>query len=293
MNNYDVIIIGAGPAGLSAAIYLKRAGINPLIIEKESPGGTLNKVKSIQNYPGYTEQSGLKLAFRMYSQVEALNIKIVVAEVININKDNLFSVETSKENYAAPYLILSTGKVSKKLECNNAKKFEQNGISYCVTCDGNLYKNKDVAVIGNGLSAYDAILYLSGIANKIYLINKEQTFKYDIKNYKNVEVKNDSKIEDLIGEEKLEKIKTNKDLIKVDGVFVCLGEKKNAFYYENLNLKADKKGIIVDHNMQTNMNNVYACGDMISKSLYQVITATSEGAVAATDIIKKIKKPVK
>ena len=123
MNNYDVIIIGAGPAGLSAAIYLKRAGVNPLIIEKESPGGTLNKVKNIQNYPGYTEQSGLKLAFRMYSQVEELNIKIVVAEVTNINKDNLFSVVTSKENYTAPYLILSTGKVSKNLECNNAKMF--------------------------------------------------------------------------------------------------------------------------------------------------------------------------
>lgn len=294
----NVIIIGAGPAGMSAAIYLKRAGINPVIIEKDAPGGTLNKTYRIENYPGYTDNDGTTLAFRMYSQIEELGIELKMEEVINIEKENeYFKIITSNDEYLANYIIIATGKVPRKLDAINADKYEGKGISYCTVCDGALYKNKDVAVIGGGNSAMEAASYMSDIANKIYVINRSSLLRADKKEQEfvlskeNVEVIYDSKVIEVLGNnEKLTGIKldNNKNL-SLDAVFVCIGQDSNSAYYQNLNLETNNLGIIVDSNMKTCLSGVYACGDSVSKSLYQVVTATSEGAIAAFNIINEIK----
>lgn len=297
----DVIIIGAGPAGMSAAIYLKRAGINSVIIEKHAPGGTLNKTHKIENYPGYTDKDGTTLAFRMYSQIEELGIELKIEEVINIEKEKeYFRVITNKDEYLANYVVIATGKVPRKLDVINADKYEGKGISYCAVCDGTLYKNKDVAVIGGGNSAMQAAGYMSGIANKIYIINRSSSLRADKKEQEsvlskqNVEVIYDSKVTHILGnDEKLTGIKLdNNKTLNLVAIFVCIGQDSNSMYYQNLNLQTDDKGVIVDSNMNTSLDGIYACGDSISKNLYQVVTATSEGAIAAFDIIKKLKKQI-
>ncbi len=297
-NKYDVVIIGSGPGGMCAAIYLKRAGISPLILEKDAPGGTLNITHKIENYPGYIDKDGTTLAFRMYSQIEDLKIDFKKEEVIKIEKqDDLYLVITNKRTYIANFILIASGRIPRKLDAINASKYEGKGISYCTVCDGSLYRKKDVAIIGGGNSAMESALYMSDIANKVYVINRSSVLRADKKEQddvlkkKNVQIIYDAKVKKVIGKSNvLQKIILDDDSeLKVDAVFVCIGQEANNAYYEELMIKTDNMGIIVDNNMQTNVNNIYACGDAISKSLYQVVTATSEGAIAATNIIKKIK----
>lgn len=296
---YDVVIIGAGPAGMSAAIYLKRAGVTPLILEGEVPGGTLNKTHRIDNYPGYTDKEGTTLAFRMYSQIEELNIELKVEKVIDIKRENdLFSIITNSDVYHARYIIIATGKIPRKLNVPDADKYENKGISYCAICDGALYKNKDVAIIGGGNSAMEAASYMSNIANKVYVINRSSSLRADkseqddILSRNNVEIIYDSNVNEIIDENNFIKAIKLEDGKKIDvnAIFVCIGQESNMAYYQKLNLKTDESGIKVDSDMKTSDDNVYACGDAISKNLYQVVTATSEGAIAATSIIKWLKK---
>ncbi len=294
--NYDVVIIGAGPAGMTAAIYFKRSGLNPLILEKDAPGGTLNKTHKIENYPGYVDKDGTTLAFRMYSQIEELGIDLKVEAVKNIEKENdIYKIITDNNEYQTKYILIATGKIPRKLDAKDAEKFVGKGISYCATCDGALYKNKAVAVIGGGNSAMEAATYMSNIANHVYIINRSKILRADEKEKsilenKNVEVIYDAKVTEIIGDEKVEKIKLdNNQELDVSVVFVCIGQESNAGYYQNLKLETDAQGIIVDSNMKTSDDNIYACGDAISKSLYQVVTATSEGAIAASNIIKNMR----
>ncbi len=298
-SEHEVIIIGAGPAGMCAAIYLKRAGINPLIIEKNAPGGTLNITHKIENYPGYVDKDGTVLAFRMYSQVEELGIDLKKEEVLKIEKkDDLYLVTTNYNSYASKYVLIASGKIPRKLDAKNAKKYEGKGISYCAVCDGALYKNKVVAIIGGGNSAMESALYMSNIASKVYVINRSSVLRADkkeqddVKKKDNVEIVYDCKVLEVMADSnKLSKIKLdNENILEVDAVFVCIGQESNTAYYQGLNLKTDNMGILVDVDMKTNINNIYACGDAISKKLYQVVTATGEGAIAATNIIKSIRK---
>ena len=295
--NYDVIIIGAGPGGISAAIYFKRAGINPLIIEADAPGGTLNKTHKIENYPGYVDKDGTTLAFRMYSQIEELGVELKSEKVINIEKmTSRYEVKTNSNSYFSNYVLIATGKIPRKLKAINAEKFEGKGISYCTICDGALYKNKDIAIIGGGNSAMEAVSYMKDIANNIYVINRSLNLRADeeekkVINNSNVKVIYGANVVEIIGKDEVEKIKLdNGDSLDVNAVFICIGQDSNLAYYQNLNLKSYALGIIVDKDMKTSDDNVYACGDAISKDLYQVVTATSEGAIAATNIIKKIRK---
>lgn len=296
--NNDVIIIGAGPAGMTAAIYLKRAGINPLIIEKEAPGGTLNKTTKIENYPGYIDKEGTTLAFRMYSQIEELKISLKMESVLNIEKqEDLYKVITNKSEYYSKYILIASGKTPRKLDAKDADKFDGKGISYCAICDGALYKAKDVAVIGGGNSAMEATNYMAGIANKVYVINRSSSLRADKKeqedalNNSNVEVIMNSKVVEVVSKEnELSGLKLdNEKEINVNAIFVCIGQDTNVAYYQNLGLKTDNRGIVVDNDMKTSENHVFATGDAISKDLYQVVTATSEGAIAATNIIKEIR----
>lgn len=289
-NNFDVIIIGAGPAGMSAAIYLKRANVDVLVLEKEAPGGMLNKISKIENYPGYTESDGTTLAFRMYSQLESLGVKLATEEVNCINnKDEYYEVITKNNTYNAKYIILSTGKTPRKLNAKGASDYEDKGISYCVTCDGILYKNKDVVIVGSGTSAINAVNYLKDIVNKIYLISDKETFA--VENMpSNLVIKTNSRIKEVQGANNLEKIiLDNGEEILVNGLFVCRGNDSSGAYYQNLKLDTNKAGIIINDKMETSLKNVYACGDSVSKTLYQVVNACGEAAVCANEIIMKIK----
>ena len=297
-NNFDVAIIGAGPAGMSCAIYLLRAGISCVLFEGEAPGGTLNKISKIENYPGYTDLSGSTLAFKMYSQVEALSVLIKNEKVINIkNTDSKLNIITSGGSYDASYVVIATGRVPRRLEIKGSDKYEGRGISYCTLCDGTLYKNKNVAIIGGGNSAMASAKYLSDIASKVYIINRSDTLRATkteqdiVKSKENIYILYNKKIESFIDDNGILKgIKLNDETkLEVDGIFVCIGQELNNFFYEELNIKSDKLGILTDNKMKTSSPNAYAVGDSVSKDVYQVVTAVSDGAIAASDIIKEIK----
>lgn len=295
---YDVIIIGAGPAGISASIYLKRANVNCLLLESEAPGGLLNKIHKIENYPGFTDDTGSILAFRMYSQVESLGIDLKIEKVINIKSTNgSYEVFTKNNTFVSKYIIIATGRTPKKLEVKNSEKYEGKGISYCAVCDGALYRNKDIAIVGGGNTAIDTANYMSNIANKIYIINRSSNLRADqkgqeeIKKLENVNVLYNTKLKDIIGDDTGVQGVVLEDGTKINlsGIFVCIGQTNNSAFYQNLNLKTDNRGIVVDKDLKTTANNVYACGDSISKDLYQVVTATSEGAMVASNIIKLVR----
>lgn len=295
---YDVIIIGAGPAGISASIYLKRANVNCLLLESEAPGGLLNKIHKIENYPGFTDDTGSILAFRMYSQVESLGIDLKIEKVINIKSTNgSYEVFTKNNVFVSKYIIIATGRTPKKLEVKNSEKYEGKGISYCAVCDGALYRNKDIAIVGGGNTAIDTANYMSNIANKIYIINRSNNLRADqkgqeeIKKLENVNVLYNTKLKDIIGDDTGVQGVVLEDgtEINLSGIFVCIGQTNNSAFYQNLNLKTDNRGIVVDKDLKTTANNVYACGDSISKDLYQVVTATSEGAMVASNIIKLVR----
>ncbi len=295
---YDVIIIGAGPAGISASIYLKRANVNCLLLESEALGGLLNKIHKIENYPGFTDDTGSILAFRMYSQVESLGIDLKIEKVINIKSTNgSYEVFTKNNVFVSKYIIIATGRTPKKLEVKNSEKYEGKGISYCAVCDGALYRNKDIAIVGGGNAAIDTANYMSNIANKIYIINRSSNLRADqkgqeeIKKLENVNVLYNTNLKDIIGDDTGVQGVVLEDGTKINlsGIFVCIGQTNNSAFYQNLNLKTDNKGIVVDKDLKTTANNVYACGDSISKDLYQVVTATSEGAMVASNIIKLVR----
>ena len=295
---YDVIIIGAGPAGISASIYLKRANVNCLLLESEAPGGLLNKIHKIENYPGFTDDTGSILAFRMYSQVESLGIDLKIEKVINIKSTNgSYEVFTKNNVFVSKYIIIATGRTPKKLEVKNSEKYEGKGISYCAVCDGALYRNKDIAIVGGGNTAIDTANYMSNIANKIYIINRSSNLRADqkgqeeIKKLENVNVLYNTNLKDIIGDDTGVQGVVLEDgtEINLSGIFVCIGQTNNSAFYQNLNLKTDNRGIVVDKDLKTTANNVYACGDSISKDLYQVVTATSEGAMVASNIIKLVR----
>ena len=295
---YDVIIIGAGPAGISASIYLKRANVNCLLLESDAPGGLLNKIHKIENYPCFTYDTCSILAFRMYSQVESLGIDLKIEKVINIKSTNgSYEVFTKNNTFISKYIIIATGRTPKKLEVKNSEKYEGKGISYCAVCDGALYRNKDIAIVGGGNTAIDTANYMSNIANKIYIINRSSNLRADqkgqeeIKKLENVNVLYNTKLKDIIGDDTGVQGVVLEDgtEINLSGIFVCIGQTNNSAFYQNLNLKTDNRGIVVDKDLKTTANNVYACGDSISKDLYQVVTATSEGAIVASNIIKLVR----
>lgn len=296
--NYNVIIIGAGPAGLCAAIYFKRAGITPLILEASAPGGTLNKTHKIENYPGYLDGDGTTLAFRMYSQVEALSVPFKTEKVINIEKENdCYTVITENNKYTANYILIATGKTPRKLDAVGADTYENKGISYCAVCDGALYNDKDVIVVGGGNSAMEAATYMSDIARSVYIINRSNILRADEKEKdvikrKNVKVLLNKKVKEVLGDTKKVTgvILDDDEKIDASAIFVCIGQESSIAYYQNLNLNSDAKGLIVDNEMKTSDDNVYAAGDSVSKDLYQVVTATAESAIAGANIIKKIRK---
>lgn len=292
-NKYDCIIIGAGIAGVTAAIYLKRYNLNILLLEKGMPGGIINKTSIIENYPGLIDIDGPTMTSNLYNQVKKLEIPYEYGNVLEIVENgNDKIIKTDIGEYITKSIIIATGREPNKLELEKEEQLIGHGISYCAICDGPLYKNKNVCIVGGGNSALEEALYLSTICNKVNVINRSDELKADkyliekIEKTSNVKVLYNSKVTKLI--EKNMSLKSleinNKENIECDGLFIFIGFTPKIEFIKNLNLITNNGYLVVNKNMETNIKNVCACGDSIEKDLYQIVTAAGEGAVAAHTI---------
>lgn len=298
--SFDCVVIGAGIAGCTAAIYLKRWNLNVLVLEKNMPGGTINKTSIIENYPGIKNIDGTTLAFNLYDQIQSLNINYKYGNVIKIEKQNdEFQIETDLEKLKTKSIIIATGRKPKTLNLENEEKLIGHGISYCATCDGPLYKDKEVCIVGGGNSALEESIYLSNICKKVTIINRSSILKADnylvekVKEISNIDIMYNAKVQNLIEENnKLKSITINKEQesknINCDGLFIFIGFEPDIPNIEGINL--DNGYIVADTKMQTNIRNICACGDIIKKDLYQIITAAGEGAQAANTIKNNLNK---
>ena len=295
MQSRKVVIIGSGVSGMTAAIYLKRAGIDVLVIECDAPGGQLNRSSSIENYPGFKFIDGPTLAINIYEQVTSLNVEYLFDKVVEIKENgNKRIVKTSKEEIECEYVIMATGRTSRTLNLDNERKYIGKGISFCALCDGNLYKNKEVVIVGGGNSAVEEAIYLASLCNKVTVIHRkdkltaEETLINTLKEYDNVDIIYNANIKKYNEKEnKIESVMLdNGTIIPVDGIFIAIGYVP----INNLiNVKKENGYIVVDNNCETSIKNIYACGDAIKKNAYQISTAVGEATNAAYSIIKNIK----
>ena len=300
MNNiYDVIIIGAGPAGLSAAIYAKRGNLNTLIIEKSTPGGTLVSISHLNNYPGYNGVDGANLAFIMYEQVTNLNVDFVFEEVSEVRMDNdLKIVKTNANEYVCKNIIVATGKTYQNLKVANERKFIGKGISYCAVCDGKLFTNKDIITVGSSDHALKETIYLSQFASKIYMLVDQDissnSYYQKLIDTNKVEIISNAKITKLIGENLLEgveiKVNDEKQVLNVTGIFPLIGSLPSNSFLSSFTIFASSGYMKVDENCQSEIKGIFGAGDVVDKTLRQVVTATSDGAIAAQYIATNKRK---
>ncbi len=293
MNKYDLIIIGAGPAGLTAGIYAARYQLKTLIIGK-TPGGLAGIAHEVCNFPSIERISGAKLMLEMIEQTKKTGVEIKNEEVIEIKEG--FEVITSKSKYHAKKIIIATGRERRKLDLKKEKEFIGKGVSYCATCDANFYRGKRVAVVGGGNAALNTALLLARMAGKVYMIYKQSKFirgeKTNIEEVigsEKIKPLFNSNVTNLIGKEKLEEIEINgKEKLKVDGLFIEIGSIPNLEFVEKLKLRLEGDYIIVNKKQKTNIAGIFASGDVTNNPLKQIITACAEGAIAADSAYKEL-----
>lgn len=291
MEEHKVVILGSGMAGMTAGIYLKRGGLDVLVVEDNIPGGVLNEIPSIENYPGYEEISGPDLAMNIYNQLTKLGVKILNKKITSIDLNN----KIINNNIKYEYLVIATGRKSRMLSLEHEKELLGKGISTCALCDGFFYKDKKVAVVGGGSSSLTEALYLSKICKEVIIIHRRDKLTSDkylidkVNSTKNIKVLYNSNITKYNqNNNKLTSvIINNKDNLEVEGVFLAIGSTPNS---EIFNVNKDNNYIIVDSNYMTNIDKVYAIGDVIKKDYYQLSTAASDAVVAASNIIKRENK---
>lgn len=298
-----VVIVGAGPAGITAAIYLKRGGIEPILIEKMMPGGKVSLTHKVDNYPGFSSIGGSDLANEFMNQLMANNIEIVFDEVTKITKlEDGFNVKTSYNEYQADAVIVATGTVERKLGIPGEKEFFAKGVSSCAVCDGGFFKGQPMAIIGGGNSALEEALYLSSITNKVYVVHRRNEFRADqilvdrIKKDDHIEiltpfipleVKGDNMVSSLV----LKNVETNEEKeISINAMFAYVGADANTSFIDIKGLLDDKGYIVVDSEMTTSIPGLFACGDCIKKNLRQVVTACGDGAIAAMSCVHYLNK---
>jgi thioredoxin reductase (NADPH) len=309
---YDCIVVGAGPAGLTAALYLARFNVDVVVISKDI-GGQMAIAPIVDDYPGLPEVSGAKLAEMFKNHVKKYNVSIIAGDYVkSVNRDGeLWCVETENGRRLCSYaVVLAIGSVKRKLNVPGEDKFIGRGVSYCAVCDGTFFKDKVVAVVGGGDSALSSALHLSTIAKKVYLIHRGESFKafphYVEKAKKNpkIELVTKTIVTEIIGDKKVSKIKvknieTNEErTLDIDGIFIEIGSEPPKEFLKSIGLELDEKGYVaVNPDMSTNLPGIYACGDVAGgKHKYkfeQIITAAAEGAIAAESVYRyllKIKK---
>jgi len=296
--DFDVLVIGSGPAGMTAAIYLKQADRNVAIIDGNAPGGQLNRINSIENYSGFSKISGPELAFNMFNQLQDNKVDYKYGKVQEIKKESdYFIVSTEKEIFSVKAVIIATGRNPKELGLENEKQLLGRGISFCAICDGSLYRNKKIALVGNSKETLEEALYLTNLVSELLIVIKEEELiecdlKDKIINNSKIKVINNSIITKLNSEDKklssiiIKNIKTNQsEEIELSALFEYNGYQPNTEFIDCLK---NNGYIVVNQQMRTNIKGIFACGDVIDKEVYQVSTAVAEGAIAGLQASKYI-----
>lgn len=298
-----VVVVGAGPAGITAAIYLKRGGFNPILIEKMMPGGKVSLTHKIDNYPGFSSIGGSDFANNLMEQLMQNEIDITFDEVIDISKKDVgFSVKTLSTSYDADAVIVSTGTIERKLGIPGEKEFFAKGVSTCAVCDGGFFKGQPMAIIGGGNSALEEALYLTSLTKKVYVVHRRNEFRADkilvdkikkdshieiLTPYVPIEIKGDKKVSSLV----LEHVETKELLeIELNAIFAYIGADPNSSFISIPEVLNEKGYIIANNEMETSVPGLFACGDCISKNLRQVVTACGDGAVAAMSAVHYLNK---
>lgn len=294
---YDVIIVGGGPSGMSAAIYASRARLKTLLIEKAGCGGQIAITDHLENYPGFEEGiNGFELAMKMEKQARTFGCEIVYGEVSFIETDDAIKkvILSDKKEYFTKTIIIASGANFRKLGVEGEQEFIGKGVSYCATCDGPFFRNKEIAVVGGGDSALQEALYLTKFATKVNLIHRRDQFRAakilqeKVFAEPKINIIFDSVVEKISGNPSVEQVilknvKNNiSSPVSVNGVFVFVGWLPNTKFLENTKIKLNDAGYIVtDDNMNTSIEGIFACGDVRQKILRQVVTAAGDGAIAA------------
>lgn len=296
---YDLIIIGGGPAGLSAGVYASRAGFKVGIIEATSPGGKLLKTDTVENWPGELSISGVDLAIKFYQHALQFDCTIISDAVSLIEEENgMKKVIGYSDIYTCKAIIIATGTKEKLMGIANEEKFVGRGISYCAVCDGAFYRDKTVAVIGGGNTAVEEALYLSKFAKKIYLFTRREQFRAEqilvdemkennkIIHHPNVIVEGIQGQQGKVSAIYLKNVKDDTPCsYMVDGIFPAIGSIPNTDFIKDLGILNEFGYIVTTANMSTSVEGIFAAGDCIDKSLRQIVTATSDGAIAAQAVI--------
>ncbi len=297
---YDCVVVGAGPSGMSASIYLARANLNSLVIEKDVPGGQMIKASLVENYPGVSNITGPELAMNFYKQAKEAGVLFKFGEVLDIDvSEKIKKVILKNEVIYAKSIILALGRSPKTLGIE--KDLVSKGVSYCALCDGTLYKNKDVIVVGGGNSAVGEAIYLSSICKSVTIVNRSSSFKASkvlvnkALNIKNINILYNTNVIKLNEKEGiLDSVLLDSDgvsnTLNVSACFIYIGYKPSTLFLKRLDILDEKGYIIVDQKFRTKYDLVYACGDVIEKDAYQIATSTGDGVSCAIDVINILNK---
>lgn len=298
---YDIVVVGGGPAGMTAAIYARRAGKTVLVLEALSCGGQILNTPDIENYPVEAHISGYDFSQKVYEQAKGLGAEFAFEKAVELREqDGAKVVVTPKGTYTAKAVILATGSENRKLGVEDEDRLVGRGVSYCATCDGNFYRNKVVAVVGGGNTALEDALYMADIAKTVYLIHRRDSFRGEettvrrLKEKGNVTFVYNSNVTKLIVEKRLKAIEvTNKldgsvQTIELNGLFVAVGRVPENQNFANV-VKLDEAGYVVaGEDCHTGTEGVFVAGDNRAKALRQLVTATADGAMAATEAVKYV-----
>lgn len=305
MGNWDLIIIGAGPAGLTAGIYGGRSGLKTLILEEKMSGGEAAVAPWVENYPGFESVSGAELVERMVNHCKKFGTQINELEKatwLDLKGEKKL-VKTGKDAYSSSAVIIATGTHYQRLNVAGEKEFEGRGVSYCALCDGAFFKNKRVIVVGGGNSAAMSARYLSNIATNVKLVHRRDRLRAEaacVETLKeqNVEFIWNSEVKKIEGDNSVKSVvlqnsKTGEvKEIEVDGVFVQIGETPNTGFVKEVGVALDKEGyVIVDSRQRTNIGGVFAAGDVTNRPVKQIGTAVGQAIVAATEAYGHVKRP--
>lgn len=304
LKTHDVIIIGAGPAGIGAALAFKKEGIDFALLENSAPGGKINIAPRVDNYPGYTKIAGPDLAYAFYERLINAGIKINGEEVISlIKEENRFKIETDQNIYKAKAVLVASGAQERKLGLPNEEELFGKGISYCALCDGHFFKDQTVAIVGGGNSALKECIYLAGLVKKLYLIHRRKEFRGLTKFVKeieeehlNVEILTPYIVLEIIGDENLKALKIQNTetqeikILEVQGFFPLVGLIPNTSFIKIEGVLDDYRYIPVDNKtMMTNLSGLFAAGDVLPRIIKQIYLSEHDGTVAAKNISEYLK----
>ena len=298
MRELDCLIVGAGIAGITAGIYLKRSNLSALVLDKDAPGGKLNNIHRIDNYPGVAKIAGPSLAMALYNQASDLGVAFDYGAVSEVKKEgDLFHVYTDVDEFLAKALIIATGIENKKLGVPGEEKYNGKGVSYCATCDGNFFKGKPMVVYGYKDHAVEDAIYLSSLASEVLLLAPEvlqttSAHREELLSLPNVTLIEGATLLEAKGEEKLSsvvyEVGEEKKEFACAGLFQLYGEKSSSMFLSSLGVNLNKGYILVDSSMATNVPGLFAAGDVIDKKLRQLVNAAGEASVAASSAIAYI-----